>query len=226
MTEELIDAEVVEPSTDLVPAEIPLAPIMSDSEIDRVARLATALARSNYFPSVKSTEQAFAKILLGRELGLSATQALTGLHVVEGGLMVAYPMLGQFIRSRPGYDYEVVEHDDEHAVIRYTVNGKVRGTSAFSVADAKRAGLIRGERSAWVKHPKNMVFARAMSNGVKWFVPEVTNGMPVYHEGEIEGNEPAPASAPPLVLTPEEDEAAKLRTESTVAQLRDELVQP
>jgi hypothetical protein len=37
------------------------------------------------------------------------------------------------------------------------------------------------------KFPRNMLFARAMSNGVKWYCPDVTSGVTVYSEGEISG---------------------------------------
>ncbi|RDT44717.1 hypothetical protein DXF87_27490, partial [Enterobacter roggenkampii] len=36
------------------------------------------------------------------------------------------------------------------------------------------------------KFPKNMLFARAMSNGVKWFTPDVFSG-PVYTPEELGG---------------------------------------
>ena len=41
------------------------------------------------------------------------------------------------------------------------------------------ANLVK-DKSGWVKYPRNMLFARAMSNGVRWFAPEATGGLPVY----------------------------------------------
>ena len=37
----------------------------------------------------------------------------------------------------------------------------------------------------WRKYPKNMLFARAISNGVKWHCPDVMNGQPVYTPDEM-----------------------------------------
>ena len=61
------------------------------------------------------------------------------------------------------------------------MEGKVIGTSAFSIDDAKKAGLA-GDN--WRKYPRNMLFARAMSNGVKWYCPNVFGG-PVYSPDEL-----------------------------------------
>jgi hypothetical protein len=45
----------------------------------------------------------------------------------------------------------------------------------------------------WEKYPRNMLFARAMSNGVAFHCPDVMNGIRVYAEGEIVERVPAPA---------------------------------
>ena len=51
---------------------------------------------------------------------------------------------------------------------------------AYEIAnDAKKAGTKNLE-----KFPRNMLFARAMSNGVKWFTPDIFSG-PVYVPEEM-----------------------------------------
>jgi hypothetical protein len=156
---------------------------MSDDEIRRLFRIAEALARSGMFKDVKSAEQAFSKMILGRDLGLTPAQSMQGLYLVDGSIMVAYPMLGQFIRSRPGYDYKVIEHDTDHCRIEFTRDGESQGISEYTMANARDANLAN--KHPWKASPRNMLFARAMSNGVKWFIPEVLGGLPVYVEGEI-----------------------------------------
>jgi hypothetical protein len=54
------------------------------------------------------------------------------------------------------------------------------GTSTFTIDDAKKAGTKNLD-----KFPKNMLFARAMSNGVKWFTPDIYES-PVYVPEEME----------------------------------------
>lgn len=179
---------------------------MGEEEISRLFRVARALAASGMFKDAHQGEQAFAKILLGRDLGLTPTQAMTGIHIVEGKPEVASVTLGGFVRKTNGYDYSVqwlvrpapdtepewVIDDGGHEVlgcaITFTVEDKVVGVSRWTQTDSARADLERDRgnaKSNHVKYPRNMYWARAMSNGVKWYVPEVTGGVPVYAEGEL-----------------------------------------
>jgi hypothetical protein len=209
---------VPEESTDLVRVNTS-HDLLSDDEIRRMFRLAEALYASGLYDDVKKAEAAFAKMVIGRDLGLSPMQSMQGLHLVEGGVSAHYAMLGQFVRARDGYDFrpgwlkeeprivvdgmdpdapativnvwmDEEEPDDLRpvvgAVIEFTVGDKRRGVSRFTVEDAKTANLIKeSPKAAWNTARRNMLLARAMSNGVKWFVPEVLGGMPMYVEGEL-----------------------------------------
>jgi hypothetical protein len=149
-------------------------------------RMGKALAASGMFKDARQAEQAFAKIVVGRELGLSPAQAMTGLHLVEGNVQAHYATLGLFVRSND-YDYKIVEHtNDVCSIDFFDPNGELLGNSSFSIEDAMTAGLTGRGAKMYEKFPRNMLFARAMSNGVKWFCPEVLGGVPVYFEGEIE----------------------------------------
>jgi hypothetical protein len=50
------------------------------------------------------------------------------------------------------------------------------GESTFTIEDAKRAGLVRGQ-SAWVSHPARMLWARASKFVLDDYAPEVTLGL-------------------------------------------------
>lgn len=154
-------------------------------ELDDTYRLAKGLALSGMFPDAKSAEQALAKILIGRDLGLSPTQAMMGIHIVEGKPMVAAVTLGAFVRQSEHYDYKINQLDDERCELEFSYDGDPMGVSEFSIEDAKKAGLVK-DRGGWAKYPRNMLFARAMSNGIRWYCPDATQGVAVYHEGEIE----------------------------------------
>ena len=52
--------------------------------------------------------------------------------------------------------------------------------------DAKAAGLT--SKDNWKKYPRNMLFARAISNGQKWYAPDVYNGVTVYTPDEMGAN--------------------------------------
>lgn len=156
-----------------------------DVEFRRAWRLAQGLAAAGLNKDVTTVEQAFGRILLGKDLGLTPTQSLMVLDVVEGNVRVRSVQLAAWVRKHPVYDYSVAEHDEQHCVIDFYYDGETCGRSSFSIEDAKRAGLVKDHpKSAWRAHPRNMVWARAMSNGVRWYCPDVTSGIPVYTEAD------------------------------------------
>jgi hypothetical protein len=53
--------------------------------------------------------------------------------------------------------------------------------STFTIQDAQQAGLASGNYKTF---PRNMLFARALTNGARWFCPEVFNG-PIYTPDEL-----------------------------------------
>src|SRR4029450_4198771 len=91
------------------------------------------------------------------------------------------------VKASPKYDYHVLELTDEVCAIRFLEAGEVIGESVFTMEDAKRAGLDK-QNPTYHSYPRNMLFARAMSNGVAWYCPDVTMGR-VYGEGELGGEE-------------------------------------
>jgi hypothetical protein len=199
---------------------VSVMPLMTDAEMQRTWRLATALAQSRMFKDADQAAQAFAKILIGRDLGLSPTRALMTIDLVKGGIQLRGVLLAAWVRQSADYDYKIIEMTDERCAVRFLTDPMVepwdetmvrhRGRYwevlepdiTFTVEDAERAHLVK-EDSNWEKYPMDMCFWRAMSRGVKRHAPEMFAGMPVYVEGEIPEQETtvrAPAgaaSAPP-----------------------------
>lgn len=173
---------------------------MSGGEIDTLVRLAQNLAASGFFKDAKKGEEAFAKLVFGRDLGLGATQALTEIHIVEGKPELSANLQASMVRRYVGpdgerYDFRKPVHTNTECKLVFRIRERGGqweeiGESEFSIEDAKLAGLVR-PRSPWEKYPRNMLFARAMSNGVAWYCPEVTGGVRVYSPGEI-GADPDP----------------------------------
>jgi hypothetical protein len=93
--------------------------------------------------------------------------------------------LATLVKTSGRYDYRIVEHTEERCTIRFLeLSGDVLGESVFTLDDARRAGLAG--RSTWKQYPRNMLFARALSNGVAWFCPDVSAGR-VYAPEELDG---------------------------------------
>jgi hypothetical protein len=162
---------------------------IDEAEFTRLWRIGLNLAKSGMFKDVRQGEQAFAKILLGRDLGLSPVQSLGAIYFVKGNLQIAAVTLASFVRRHEGYDYVVIEHTPEVCSIEFLGERgedgeRMRlGVSTFTIADATAAKLVKDD-SAWKAHPRNMLFARAMSNGVKWYAPDLLGGIPVYTEAD------------------------------------------
>ena len=137
-------------------------------------RRAKAYAESGYWPDAKSVAQALVKIEAGRSLGLPAIVAMSEVHVIEGKPQLGAGALSTLVKRSGRYDYRVVELTDEKCTLRFIDRGEGVGESVFTLEDAKRAGLAT--RNTWKQYPRNMLFARAISNGVAWFAPDVVSG--------------------------------------------------
>ena len=186
------ETEKLEPGTALERAQDGLAmplPVLSDEELHRTFRIADALAKSGFFKDAQQATQAFAKILFGRDLGLSPTEAMTAIHIIEGRPEASADLQATKVQQSGKYRYRVTEHDREKCVIEFqervgvSESWEVIGVSEYTIADARDAGLA--EKGVWKKHPRNMLFARAMSNGCAWYCPEVMGGLRLYHDFEM-----------------------------------------
>lgn len=176
---------------------VPIAPVMTDDEIQRTWRVAEALAAGGQFTDVTKAHQAFARILLGRDLGLSPVESLMSLDVVEGNLQMRGVLLASFVRKSDKYDYDVLHSDVEccellfHGVSKRVGEWVELGKSKFTIADARKQHLVKDSpKSAWNTVRRNMLFWRAMSNGVKMFCPDLLGGIPVYTEADGLGRVP------------------------------------
>lgn len=139
--------------------------------MDDLARLGNMLAASGFFTDAKEAAQAGVKVLAGLEMGIGAFSAMTGVHVIKGKPSVGAGLMAAAVKRHPKYDYRVRIHTSEACEIEFREAGEVAGVSSFTLEDAKLAGLLGNDN--WKRNPKNMLFARALSNGVRWYCPDV-----------------------------------------------------
>lgn len=149
---------------------------------DEVRSIAQAMSTSGYFQDAADVSKAIVKILAGNELGLGPFAAMTGIHVIKGKPVMSSNLIATLIKNDPRYDYKIGKLDDDGCTIVFFENGERVGESSFTAADAKAAGL-GGDN--WRKFPRNMYFARAISNGAKWYTPGIFGGTPVYTADEL-----------------------------------------
>jgi hypothetical protein len=152
-----------------------------------IMSLGNILAQSGYFSDSQEAAQAIVKVLAGQELGLGPIASMTNIYIIQGKPSLSANGMAAIVKNHPRYDYEVVKLTDELCHIRFLRDGKELGISEFTVKDAQRAGLTTGKnKHSWLNYTRNMLFARAISNGVKWFCPDVTSGVQVYTPDELE----------------------------------------
>jgi hypothetical protein len=157
--------------------------------------------KSGMFSDIKSAQQAVVKIMAGAEMGISPFAAMAGIHIIQGKPTIGAGLMAARVKGFGKYDYRVLEHTDKVCSIEYFQVAKSLGISTFTIEDARKAGTKNLD-----KFPKNMLFARAMSNGVKWYTPDIYES-PVYVPEEMEAvTEDATSIEVPKkkVLTPEQ----------------------
>ena len=166
-----------------------LSTARNGAELDVLAgtnptQVAKAFRASGLFPDLRDEAQAFVKVIAGRELGIGPMAAMMGINVIQGKVTLSANLMASQVKSSPVYDYIVREHTATSCRMDFLQNGEVCGTSEFTMEDAQRAGLVKGG-GAWSKYPKAMLFARALSQGVRWYCPDVLNGSPAYVPEEM-----------------------------------------
>ena len=134
---------------------------------------------SGMFADIKSAGQAVVKIMAGAEIGIPPFAAMSGIHIIQGKPTIGAGLIASSVKGGGKYDYKVIEQTDKNCSIDFYQGKEKLGNSSFSLEDAKKAGTKNMD-----KFPKNMLFARAISNGVKWFCPDVFAG-PVYTPEEM-----------------------------------------
>jgi hypothetical protein len=156
------------------------------NSMDDLERVSALLAKSGYFKDAMSAAQAGVKVLAGLEFGISAFSAMSGIHIISGRPALGANLMAAKIKASGKYDYRVKEMTDEVCTIVFLERGngvlsqaEEIGVSTFTIQDAKKAGTQNLQ-----KFPRNMLFARAMSNGVRWFTPDIFL-TPVYTPEEL-----------------------------------------
>lgn len=253
---EAIDAEVVsepeappvaEQQRALAVQEKPEAPVPFELEhTGHAFRLATQLAKSDLVPSQLQGKPSnvFLVLLRGHELGLSPTQALGAINVIDGKTVdSAQLMIARVMRDASCEYFRCVESSElgaTWACRRVGWPDGVEDCATFTIEDAKRAGLYDKGKTQWAKEnnnwhrwPEEMCSWRAASKLAKRCFPDITLGMDAAEGHEIrataaiEATYSERASAPPAgVQAPpapaaddgelDEVEAEKRRLESAI----------
>jgi len=162
----------------IVPIQASIVRSMDDAE-----RAASAMASSGFFQDSRTAAQAVVKILAGQELGFGPFASMKGVHIIQGGPSLSANLMAAAVKRSGRYNYRVSEMTDKVCSIKFLEYGEEIGVSTFTAEDARKAGTKNMD-----KFPRNMLFARAMSNGCRWYCPDVFNGNTVYTPEELGAN--------------------------------------
>ncbi len=167
--------------------------IQSVSDIQAMAEIAL----KSGVMGLTNSSQAVMKILAGQEMGLGVFASLSGIHIIQEKPVISANLMAAKIKGSGKYDYKFVEFNKQACEImflqraRYDNSWDEMGTSRFTMDDAAAAGLLDkknkdGSDNNWKKYPQNMLFARTLSNGVKWYCPDLFSGNAVYVPDEFD----------------------------------------
>lgn len=156
---------------------------LTTTTVNETVQMAKLFAESGMFSDAKQMAQAFVKVQAGKEMGIGAFASMTGINIIMGKPTLGAGLIASCVKANEKYDFKVKELTDKICSIDFfqkSINGMdFIGNSTFTIEDAKKQGTKNLD-----KFPKNMLYARAISNGQKWFAPDVFQ-MPVYVPEEM-----------------------------------------
>jgi hypothetical protein len=151
---------------------------------DEAQKIAATFLKSGLFKDTTDIAKATVKILAGAEFGIGPFAAMKGISIIQGSAALGANLIAAKIKSFGRYDYIITKQNDQAVNIDVYDKGKIIGHSDFTIEDAAKAGLL--SKDIWRKYPRNMLFARAISNAHRWFCPEIFGGAPVYTPEELD----------------------------------------
>jgi hypothetical protein len=148
--------------------------------LDMFDRMAPVLARSRLM-GVMRTEEAYAIMLKGYEIGLSITASFEFVQVIQGKpSLTPRGAMALLLSSKSMKDIQIIRLTDKDKFVGYecimTRDTGFTHTARFTMADAERAGLVKPD-SGWAKYPENMCMWRAVGFAADVVAPDITAGM-------------------------------------------------
>lgn len=171
----------VPPSQDVYLPQISRS-LPSEHEMMVFTTISKQAADSNMYRNYGGQAGIMMTILAARELGIPPMLALNGgISNIQGKLEISARLMNAMMR-RAGIKITIKECNDDCCVLVGSRHSGDSATVSYTFAEAQKAGLVKPS-SGWVKNPKDMCFARAISRLARQIAPDIIGGC--YVEGEI-----------------------------------------
>ena len=149
---------------------------------EQTERLAVSFAKSRMFVDgdddyETTVAKIFTRIMYGMEIGLPPVAACINVNVIKGRPALGSGGIAAKIMGSGIVRFHEVERTNDVCTLDWFRANKKVGRSSFSMEDANRAGLVKGGYSCmYTKYPRNMLFARALTEGQRVYCPDLFNG--------------------------------------------------
>lgn len=139
--------------------------------IEQIERAAEYVVRSRLF-GVKTKEEAVALMLIAQAEGVHPMRAVQEYHIINGRpALRADAMLSRFLIAGGRVEWHEISDARVEATFSHPQGGTAR--IAWTLEDAKRAGLLDKPGGNWSKYPRAMLRARVISEGVRTVYPPI-----------------------------------------------------
>jgi hypothetical protein len=166
------------------PEHIPVSALIpSRHEWSVYQAMAENSAKTKFAQALGGPAGTLSIMLYARELGIPPMLAVMGgFHNIQGHIEMSARLINMRIRQE-GHTLTLKKLDYSECIIygKRTDTGEEM-TVDYSMEDARRAELIK-DRGNWDKHPKDMLWARAISRLGRRLFPDVIGN--AYVEGEV-----------------------------------------
>lgn len=139
--------------------------------IEQIERAADYVVKSKLF-GVRTKEEAVALMLIAQAEGIHPMRAVQEYHIINGRpALRADAMLSRFLLAGGRVEWHEISDTRVEATFFHPQGGTAR--IAWTLDDAKRAGLLDKPGGNWSKYPRAMLRARVISEGVRTVYPPI-----------------------------------------------------
>jgi len=170
-----------------------IVPFIDKDQLATMREFVDYLKTNAALPANENAGQVMMKLQAAKDMGLTPTQALTGIAFVNGKLAV-FGAAAASLMVKHGYNLAWGECTALTATLKVSKEGRGEHSETFTIDDAKKAGLA-GKAGPWSLYTRDMLRWKALARARNFFCPEVGGGLPIkedYQETEKELLQAAP----------------------------------